>query len=98
MPNIFNCWNKCVKNFRWYDISLIKISAAAFILVIAKLYPPLLMLDWYSYFAIGIAEAIVPLKRICEVKECEVKQEVTKAVKKATSKKPTTKKKVTSKK
>lgn len=47
---------KCV----WYDISLIKLSTAAFILMVAKLWAPILSLDWYWYLIIGVIAAIKP--------------------------------------
>lgn len=34
-----------IHHYRWYDISLIKLSTAAFILMVAKLWPPLLSLE-----------------------------------------------------
>ena len=47
---------KCV----WYDISLVKLSTAAFILMVAKLWAPILSLDWYWYLIIGVIAAIKP--------------------------------------
>jgi hypothetical protein len=43
----FNTWaNSKLKNSTWVDVSLIKISAASFALMVAKLWEPLLSLDW----------------------------------------------------
>jgi len=47
-----------VQRFRWYDISLIKLSTAALVLMIAKLWPPLLSLEWNFYLAIGLFAAV----------------------------------------
>ena len=49
-----------LKNLKWFDISLIKLSTAAFILMIAKFWSGLLALEWYWYLAIGILAAIRP--------------------------------------
>ena len=53
--------NKKIRNLKWYDISLTKLSAFAFALMIAKLWSGILYLDWYWYLIIGVAAAIVPL-------------------------------------
>ena len=42
---------------RWYDVSLIKLASAAFALMVAKLWPPLLSLDWQGYLAIMLIAA-----------------------------------------
>lgn len=31
---------------KWYDIGLLKFCVAAFVLMVAKLWPPLLLPDW----------------------------------------------------
>ena len=59
--SIITFWNKKIKKMDWSDIGLIKLSTAAFILMIAKLWTPLLSLDWYWYAIIGILAAIKPL-------------------------------------
>jgi len=46
---------------KWFDISFVKISVAAFILMIAALWPPILGLDWYWYLLIGVLAMIRPL-------------------------------------
>jgi len=56
--NFLQTW---ASRLRWYDISLVKISTAAFILMIAKLWSPILALDWYWYLIIGIIAAIKPV-------------------------------------
>jgi hypothetical protein len=53
-----------IKNMKWYDISLIKLSTAAIILMIAKLWSGLLYLDWYWYLIIFIVAAIRPFIKI----------------------------------
>ena len=58
---MFELLNKKIKRCVWYDISFVKLSTAAFILMIAKLWAPLLSLDWYWYLIIGIIAAIKPM-------------------------------------
>ena len=45
----------------YIEIGFIKTSAMAFALLFAKLYSPLLSLDWYWYLFIGIAAAYKPV-------------------------------------
>jgi hypothetical protein len=57
----FNTWaNSKLKETTWVDMSLIKISAAAFALMVAKLWEPLLSLEWYWYAMIFVLAAIKP--------------------------------------
>jgi hypothetical protein len=49
-----------VKNLDWVDVGLIKFSVMGFILMIAKLWTPLLSLDWYWYAIIAVLAAIKP--------------------------------------
>jgi hypothetical protein len=57
----FNTWaNSKLKKITWVDVSLIKISAAAFALMVAKLWEPFLSLDWYWYAIIFVVAAIKP--------------------------------------
>ncbi len=50
-----------IKTMSWYDIGLVKLSVAGIILMIAKLWSPLLALDWYWYGLIFVVAAIGPL-------------------------------------
>ena len=54
-------WNKKIKQLDWMDIGLIKTASAAFFLTVAKLWTPLLSLDWYWYGLIFIVTAIRPM-------------------------------------
>jgi hypothetical protein len=45
----------------WVDIALTKIAVFAAALLIAKLWTPILSLEWYWYFAVWIIAAIKPL-------------------------------------
>ena len=58
----FEKWaNSKVKKMDWKDISLIKLSTAAFVLMAAKLWEPLLSLDWYWYAVLCVLAAIKPM-------------------------------------
>ena len=52
--------NSKVKNLNWSDVQLIKLAVAGFVLMIAKLWQPVLSLDWYWYAVIGVLAAIKP--------------------------------------
>ena len=56
--------NKKVKKMEWYDLSLTKLSTAAVILMIAKLWEPILALEWYWYGIIFVLAAIVPCTKL----------------------------------
>ncbi|MFH1500435.1 MAG: hypothetical protein ABIE22_00645 [archaeon] len=45
----------------WIDIGLIKLSAMAFALMVAKLWTPLLSLEWFWYTIIFVIAAIKPV-------------------------------------
>jgi len=49
-----------IKKLNWVDIQFIKLSVAGAILMIAKLWEPLLSLDWYWYAIIFVLAAIKP--------------------------------------
>ena len=58
---LFSWVESKIQNMKWFDISFVKLSSAAFILMIAKLWSGILVLDWYWYAVIGIIAAIRPL-------------------------------------
>ncbi|MFH1589361.1 MAG: hypothetical protein ABIB43_02220 [archaeon] len=60
----FKNFNKKIKNLKLCDISLIKLTTAAFILMIAKLWSGILYLDWYWYLVIGVVAAIKPMYKM----------------------------------
>ncbi|MFC1663847.1 hypothetical protein ACFL0A_01855 [Patescibacteria group bacterium] len=61
----FTSWiNSSIKNLNWTDVSLVKLSVAGFILMIAKLWEPLLSLSWYWYAVIGLLAALKPLQKM----------------------------------
>jgi predicted membrane protein len=61
---IFRWANSKVKNLHWTDMSLTKLSVAAFILMLAKLWNPILSLAWYWYAAIFVLAAIKPMYKV----------------------------------
>jgi len=61
----FKTWvDSKIKRYELVDFGLIKLSIAAFILMIAKLWTPLLSLEWYWYGIIFILAVICPLSKI----------------------------------
>ena len=64
--HFFGWLNRQIQRYHWYDISLIKLSTAAFVLMVAKLWPPLLNLEWHWYAIIAVLAAIPPLKKMCQ--------------------------------
>ncbi|MFH0973487.1 MAG: hypothetical protein V1817_01720 [Candidatus Micrarchaeota archaeon] len=50
-----------VKKLDWLDYGLVKLSVAAFALMLAKLWQPLLSLEWYWYAVIFIVAAAKPM-------------------------------------
>jgi len=53
-----------IKKFGWIDISCTKLSVFAFTLMLAKLWPPLLSLEWYWYAVIFVLAAIIPMSKV----------------------------------
>lgn len=49
-----------IKSLKWIDLKFIKLATAAAVLMIAKLWAPLLSLDWYWYGLIFVLAAIKP--------------------------------------
>lgn len=50
-----------IRKYHWVDIGLIKLSVAGFILMVAKVWDPLLSLDWYWYGLVSVLAAIRPV-------------------------------------
>ncbi len=57
----FTWIDKKIKKMHWYDISLIKLSTASAILLIAALWPPLASLEWYWYGLIFVVVTVPEL-------------------------------------
>ena len=52
--------NAGIKRMTWVDIAFTKLAVAAFVLLIAKLWPPVLELRWWCYLAVGVLASIRP--------------------------------------
>jgi hypothetical protein len=60
-----NAWmNSKANELHWSDISLVKISVAGFVLMMAKLWQPLLSLDWQWYGIIFVLAAAKPTYKV----------------------------------
>ena len=53
-----------IKKCDLIDIKLIQLSSAAFILMLAKFWKPLLSLDWYWYGVIFVLGMIKPIYKM----------------------------------
>jgi len=53
-----------IKKFNWLDVQFVKIAVFGFTLLVAKLWSPLLSLDWYWY---ALIFALATLKLFCKV-------------------------------
>lgn len=61
----FTDWaNARMKNLNWIDMGFVKLSVFAFALMVAKLWEPILSLEWYWYGIIFVLAAIPPTIRI----------------------------------
>jgi len=60
----FKWLSKKIKKMEWYDMSMVKLSTAAFILMVAKLWSRILALEWYWYGIIFVLAAISPMLKI----------------------------------
>ncbi len=58
--SLITYWNKRIKTLDWADIGLIKLAVASFILMLAKLWKPLISLYWYWYGLIFLLALIKP--------------------------------------
>ena len=62
--SLITFWKEKIKMLDWADIGLIKFAVAAFILMVAKLWAPLLSLEWYWYGLLFVITAIRPVYRV----------------------------------
>ncbi len=53
-----------IKKYDLIDMKLIQLSSAAFVLMIAKIWRPLLNLDWYWYGVIFVLAMIKPIYKM----------------------------------
>lgn len=59
--SVFDYANKGIRKMNVVDMSLTKLAVFAFALMLAKIWDPILSLDWYFYAIIWVVAAIVPL-------------------------------------
>ena len=57
---LYDWLNRRVRHLDLWDIGLIKWSVAAFVLLLAKLWEPILSLPWQAYLVIAIGLVIRP--------------------------------------
>jgi hypothetical protein len=62
--SLINWINARIKKLNFWDIGFIKLSVAGFVLMIAKLWEPLISLDWYWYALVFVLAAIIPMLKI----------------------------------
>jgi hypothetical protein len=62
----FNWVDAKIRKYDWTDIGLIKLSVAGFVLMIAKVWTPLLSLDWSWYGIICVLAAIKPVSKLIQ--------------------------------
>ena len=61
----FQSWaDSKAKKLGWTGMALVKISVFFFALFLAKLFTPLLSLDWYWYALLFVLAAIIPLSKV----------------------------------
>jgi hypothetical protein len=58
--------NSKIKKMSVIDVQLIKLSVFAFTLLIAKLWEPILSLEWYWYAIIFVIATTITFYRICK--------------------------------
>ncbi len=62
--NIFEWADSQIPKFRWYDISLVKLSVLFSTLFLAKVIPGLLAWEWYVYLVIALVLTIPIIKKM----------------------------------
>ena len=58
--SLFTWADARISRLKWYDIGLIKVGVAAFVLMLATFWPSLLQVDWYVYLIIAVLASIRP--------------------------------------
>ncbi|MDP7179751.1 MAG: hypothetical protein QF824_00585 [Candidatus Woesearchaeota archaeon] len=61
---LFNWANEKIPKLKTCDIAMVKLASAAFALMIAKLWTPLLALEWWWYLIIAILASIKPMTKM----------------------------------
>jgi hypothetical protein len=53
--------NSKIKNFKWYDMSMVKLAVVAFTLMLVTFWPSLASLKWYWYAIMFVLLTIKPM-------------------------------------
>lgn len=61
---LFNWMDVQVKKMNWIDMGCTKWASAAAGLLLAKLWPPILSLDWYWYLVIVLVLSLKPITKL----------------------------------
>ena len=64
MKKMMKKLNKKIKKMTHWDVTLLKISVVGLTLLVAKLWAPILSLEWYWYALIFIVPYIIMFKRL----------------------------------
>ncbi|MAG15813.1 hypothetical protein CMO88_02015 [Candidatus Woesearchaeota archaeon] len=56
--------NSKIQKMQFYDVSLVKLSSAAFALWIAKIWAPLLSQQAYVYLIVAVVAALIPMYKV----------------------------------
>ncbi len=57
-------YNSKIKKLTWLDIAMIKTAVFVFALLLAKLWEPILSLEWYWYASVFVTLYIITMFRI----------------------------------
>ena len=61
----FSQWlNVKSQKMKWYDVGFVKMSVMGFTLLIAKVWPPILALDWWWYGVIFLVFYFLAVYRV----------------------------------
>jgi len=61
---LFNWADEKIKKFTVFDIGILKLCVISFTLMIAKLWAPILSLEWYVYGTVFIVTYLLLLKKM----------------------------------
>ena len=65
MMCVFKKWTEnAMKKMDCLDMKLVKLSVFGFTLLLAKVWPPLLSLEWYWYGLIGLLAMLRPMYKV----------------------------------
>jgi len=55
---LISWYEKLIKTWNWWDMTVLKLCTFFFALLLAKLWMPLLSLDWYWYALVFVLTAL----------------------------------------